>query len=314
MAVSTGPLGSGNIDVTRAATFIPEMWSDEVLAAYTRKNVMMGLVRKYPFMGKKGDTLHIPVPSRGQATAKVAKTQVNLQFNTASELTMVVDKHYEYSKLFEDIMLTQAMNSYRRFFTEDAGYQLSQQIDTDLIQLGRYANNGNGAVAYAAAYIGSDGTTLYTGSNEAAITDAAIRRTIQRLDDNDVPTTDRFMLIPPSAKNTLLGLARFTEQSFTGETGSGNSIRNGRVGDIYGMDVYVSSACDTATGDARIVLIGHKDAFAIAMQKGIRVQTQNKLEYLGDLLVADVLYGVKAVRVGASSDLASAVYALAVTA
>jgi len=314
MAVNLGPMGPGNIDVERAAVFIPEIWSDEVLAAYKRKNVMMPLVRKYPFQGKKGDTLHIPVPSRGQATRKQNRTQVNLQYNDAAELLVVVDQHYEYSKLFEDVMLTQAMSSYRRFFTEDAGYQLSRQIDTDLIQLGRYANNGAGTNAYASAYIGSDGSTLFTGSNEAALTDAAIRRTIQRLDDADVPTDGRFIIIPPVAKNTLLGMARFTEQAFVGETGAGNSIRNGRVGDIYGMDVYVTPSADTASDGSRIVLIGHKDAFAIAMQKDIRVQTQNKLEYLGDLLVADVLYGVKAVRVGAQAELASAVFALAVPA
>lgn len=316
MAASTAPMGPGNIDVERAAVFIPEIWQDEVLAAYKRKNVMMPLVRKYPFYGKKGDTLHIPVPSRGQATRKVGRTQVNLQYNDANELTIVVDQHYEYSKLFEDIMLTQAMSSYRRFFTEDAGYQLSRQIDTDLIQLGRYANNGAGTNAYSTAYIGGDGSTLYNGSNQTALGDTAIRRIIQRLDDNDVPMSDRFIIIPPAAKNTLLGLARFTEQAFVGETGSGNSIRNGRIGDIYGMDVYVTPNCDTTSGNHRVVLIGHKDAFAIAMQKDIRVQTQNKLEYLGDLMVADVLYGVKPVRVGASSqpELLSAVYALVVPA
>lgn len=314
MAVQLGPMGPGNIDVTRAAAFIPEMWRDEVLAAYKRKNVMMPLVRKYPFTGKKGDTLHIPVPSRGQATRKVARTQVNLQFNDAGELLVIIDQHFEYSKLFEDIMLTQAMGSYRRFFTEDAGYQLGRQIDTSLIQLGRYANVGVGTNAYARAYIGSDGTTLFTGNNQATLTDVAIRRTIQRLDDDDVPTTDRFMIIPPSAKNTLLGLARFTEQAFVGEVGANNSIRNGRVGDIYGMDVYVTPSADTTANGARIVLIGHKDALAIAMQRDVRVQTQNKLEYLGDLLVADVLYGVKSVRDGSMADLPAALYALAVPA
>lgn len=314
MAVQTGPMGPGNIDVSRAQGWIPELWQNEILAAYERKNIMMGLVRKYPFQGKKGDTLHIPVPQRGQATRKVARTQVNLQFTDSSEVLMIVDRHYEYSKLFEDIMMTQANSSYRRFFNEDAGYQLARRIDTDLVELGRYANGGSGANTYLTAFIGSNGTTAYNGSNAAAITDAAIRRTIQRLDDNDVPTTDRFMIVPPAAKNTLLGLARFTEQAFVGETGSNNSIRNGRVGDIYGMDVYVSPNADTTSTGDRVILIGHKDALAIAMQRDVRVQTQNKLEYLGDLMVADVLYGVKSVRDGSNPDLPAAMFALVVPA
>ncbi len=314
MAVQTGPMGPGNIDVSRAQAWIPEMWQDEVLAAYTRKNIMMNLVRKYPFTGKKGDTLHIPIPQRGQATRKVARTQVNLQFTDSSELLMIIDRHYEYSKLFEDIMMTQANGSYRRFFTEDAGYQLARRIDTDLVELGRFANAGNGLNTYLTAFVGGDGVTAYNGANASAITDAAIRRTIQRLEDNDVPSSDLFMIIPPVTKNTLLGLPRFTEQAFVGETGSNNSIRNGRVGDIYGMDVYVSPNADTTSTGHRVVLIGHKDALAIAMQRDVRVQTQNKLEYLGDLMVADVLYGVKSVRDGSNPDLPAAMFALVVPA
>ncbi len=316
MPMSTGPLGAGNIDVTRAATFIPELWSNETLASFKRKNVMLPLVRSYSFVGKKGDTLHLPVPGRGVVSAKQARTQVNIQYDTSGEIQILVDRHYEYSKLFEDIMTTQALSSYRKFYTEDSGYKLSQKIDTDLIELGRFTNNGNGTTAYANGFIGGDGTTAYNGANQTALSDAAIRRTVQRLDDNDIPNDQRWMVIPPAAKNTLLGLARFTEQAFVGETGNGNSIRNGRVGDIYGMDVYVSPNADTTTNSHRVVLIGHKDAFAIAMQKEIRVQTQNKLEYLGDLMVSDVLYGVKAIRVGASAqpELLSAAYALVVPA
>ena len=80
------------------------------------------------------------------------------------------------------------------------------------------------------------------------------------------------------------------------------------------MDVYVTASADTTPGGDRVVLIGHKDALAIAMQKDVRVQTQNKLEYLGDLMVADVLYGVKSVRDGSNSELAAALYALVVPA
>jgi hypothetical protein len=138
--------------------------------------------------------------------------------------------------------------------------------------------------------------------NEAAIADAGIRRTIQRLDDNDVPMTDRFFIVPPSTRNELMGLARFTEQSFTGEAAGANTIRNGQIGDIYGVKVYVSTNCDTATtagaGDVnpRIALFGQKDAFVLAEQMGVRSQTQYKQEYLGTLFTSDMLYGVKVVR------------------
>jgi len=293
-------LGTDHVTNTTGAVFIPEIWSDEVIAAYKKNLVAANLFKKISFKGKKGDTLHIPKPTRGDASVKAASTQVTLIAATETETTVVVDKHYEYSRLIEDITEVQALSSMRRFYTDDAGYALAKQVDTSLIQLGRGFNTGAGTNVYEDAYIGSDGTTKYVAAsnNEAALTDAAVRRTIQRLDDNDVPMDGRFLLIPPSARNTLMGLARYTEQAFVGEVGNGNTIRNGEIGNLYGIPVFVSSNCDTASGSgaARICLMGHKDSAVLAEQVGVRSQTQYKQEYLGTLYTADTLYGVKELR------------------
>ena len=289
-------LGSNHVTNTTAATFIPELWSDEIIAAYKSNLVMANLVSKMSFKGKKGDTLHIPKPTRGTASAKAASTQVTLQAATESEIQVLVNKHYEYSRLIEDITEVQALASLRKFYTGDAGYALAKQVDTDLLQLGRGAQGGNGTVAYDKAVIASDGATLYTGANEAAITDAGIRRIIQTLDDADVPMDGRVLVLPPVARNVMMGLARFTEQAFVGETGGGNTIRNGEIGNVYGVKVYVTTNCETATGDARIGMMFHKDAFVLAEQMGVRSQTQYKQEYLGTLFTSDMLYGVAELR------------------
>ena len=289
-------LGTNHVTNTTGATFIPELWSDEIIAAYKQNLVMANLVSKMSFKGKKGDTLHIPKPTRGAAALKAASTQVTLQAATESEVQVLVNKHYEYSRLIEDITETQALASLRKFYTGDAGYALAKQVDTDLIQLGRGAQGGNGTVAYDKAVIASDGTTLYTGGNEAAITDAGIRKVIQTLDDADVPMDGRCLVLPPVARNVMMGLARFTEQAFVGEVGGGNTIRNGEIGNVYGVKVYVSTNCETATGAARIGMMFHKDAFVLAEQLGVRSQTQYKQEYLGTLFTSDMLYGVKELR------------------
>ena len=289
-------LGTNHVTNTTGATFIPELWSDEIIAAYKQNLVMANLVSKMSFKGKKGDTLHIPKPTRGAAALKAASTQVTLQAATESEVQVLVNKHYEYSRLIEDITETQALASLRKFYTGDAGYALAKQVDTDLIQLGRGAQGGNGTIAYDKAVIASDGATLYTGANEAAITDAGIRKVIQTLDDADVPMDGRCLVLPPVARNVMMGLARFTEQAFVGEVGGGNTIRNGQIGNVYGVKVYVSTNCETATGDARIGMMFHKDAFVLAEQLGVRSQTQYKQEYLGTLFTSDMLYGVKELR------------------
>ena len=301
-------LGTNHQTITTADKFIPEIWSDEVVATYKKNLVLANLIKKISFKGKKGDTLHIPKPGRGSANAKSAATQVTLNTDTATEVNVVIDQHFEYSILIEDIVEAQALASMRQFYTDDAGYALARQVDTTLVQLGRGVQGGGGTAAYSGAYIGSNGTTAYVAAsnNEAAITDAAIRRSIQRLDDNDVPMDGRFLIVPPSTRNTLMGLARYTEQAFVGEAGGQNTIRNGEIGNLYGVPVFVSSNADTTSGSgaARICLLGHRDFAVLAEQMAVRSQTQYKQEYLGTLFTADTLFGTKELRDGSAVALA----------
>jgi len=291
---------TNSIDVTDAANFIPEVWSDDVIAAYKKNLVLAGLVTVINHKGKKGDTIHIPTPTRGAASAKAANAVVTLVTASATSTDVLIDKHYEYSFVVEDIVEVQALSSMRRFHTDDAGYALATQVDVDLRNL---AATWNGGTAYSAAVIGSDGSTAatWTGSgNGAALTDAGIRRVIQDFDDDDVPGRDRYLVIPPVEKRRLLGISRFTEQAFTGEAGAGNSIRNGYVGDLYGVSVFVSSNIATVESlnsvPYRACLFFQKQSLVLAEQMGVRTQAQYKQEALGTLVTADRLYGVKTVR------------------
>jgi len=92
-----------------------------------------------------------------------------------------------------------------------------------------------------------------------------------------------------------MGIARFTEQAFVGEQGNANTIRNGEIGNVYGIPVFVTSNADTTSGSTatRICLLAHKDFAVLVEQMGVRTQTQYKQEYLGTLFTADVLYGVR---------------------
>ena len=296
-------LGSNQVTTSVANNFIPELWSDEVIGAYKSNLVVANLVNKLSHKGKKGDTIYIPVPARGAASAKAANTQVTLSAATNTAVTVSINKHYEYSKLIEDIAEVQSLASMRKFYTDDAGYALAKQVDTDLVTLweGFQAGTvgGSTTAAWEKAYIGSTGADFYTGnsSNAADITDAGIRALILKLDDADVPMDNRSMVIPPICANDMLGINRFTEQQFIG---SGDAIKTGKIGQIYGVDVFISSNCPTtttaATATDRVGCIFHKDGLALAEQVGVRSQTQYKQEYLGDLFTSDTIYGVGELR------------------
>ena len=282
---------------TAGVGFVPDIWSDEVVAAYKKNLVMANNVTKMSFKGKKGDVLHIPVPTRGAASAKTALAQVTLQAASETEKQVLINKHYEYSRLIEDIVETQALSSLRRFYTGDAGYALAKQVDTDLIQLGRSAKGGGGTNTYSTSIIGSTGATYTSGSSNAAdIADAGIRKAIQLLDDADVPMDGRVLVVPPVARNSMLGIERFVSDSFKG---TGSTLMTGQFGDIYGVKVFVSTNCDYAAGNGatdRVALMFHKDWAVFAEQMGVRSQTQYMQEFLSTLYTADMLYGIAELR------------------
>lgn len=306
MATSTFPATGGFVDNTSAATFVPEIWSDEIRAAYEKNLILANLVKKMTMSGKKGDTIHIPAPIRGAAYAKAENTAVTVQNDTESEVQVVIDKHYEYSRIIEDITEVQALASLRNFYTGDAGYALAKQIDTDLFDLGKSLGDGDGTsfVNSAAFYVdASTGLTAYAADTVAAadvFTDAGFRALIQKQDDADVPMDNRCFVIPPSLRNAIMGVDRYVSSDFV----SGQPVANGKIGSLYGIDVYVTSNCpvietaadNSAGGDVKAAMLIHQDTMILAEQVGVRSQTQYKQEFLGTLYTADTLYGVKAYR------------------
>ena len=307
--MATGVIGTNDQTVTTAATFIPELWSDEVIASYRKNLVIANLVTRIGHKGKKGDTINIPTPVRGSATAKGENSLVKIQGDTHGNTALSIDKHYEYSVLIEDMAEVQALSSLRRFYTEDAGYALATQVDLDLFNTAAKLNGGSGstgasgwnkAQVFNASGVLADWDNAGVG-NAIALSaggDNAIRGMIEKLDLADVPQDGRAFVLTPRQYTDMLGIPRYTEQAFIGD---GNAIKTGKVGMIYGIEVYVTNAmgttqCVTGSVVHDIGLLIHKDAMALVEQLGVRSQTQYMQQYLGDLYTADTIYGVGEMR------------------
>ena len=312
MTDSTYPATGGFVDNTSAATFIPEIWSDEVIAAYQKSLVLANLVKKISMTGKKGDTLHIPKPVRGDAHAKAENTAVTVQNATESEVQVTINKHFEYSRLIEDITETQALASLRQFYTGDAGYALAKQVDSSLFELGQsFGDNGGDYIGTGSWYMdASTGLTAYAADTVAAadvFTDEGFRDLIQKMDDADVPMDNRCLVVPPSVRNEIMGLTRYSSSDFV----DGRVVNNGQIGNIYGIDIFVSSNCpvvetaadNAAGGDVKQAMLFHKDAMVLAEQMGVRSQTQYKQDFLATLYTADTLYGTAVLRPDAAFNL-----------
>ena len=299
MADSTYPNMGGLTTNTTAATFIPEIWSDEVVAAYKKNLVLANLVKSMGMTGKKGDVIHVPKPLRGDAHAKTSGQAVTIQNGTEGEVLVNIDKHFEYSRMIEDITETQALASLRQFYTGDAGYALARQVDTDLVDLGKSLGNGNGSswVHNASFQINTTSGDLeaYDADGTADVgdfSDGAFRALIQKMDDADVPMDNRCFVIPPSLRNAIMGEDRYMSSDFV----DGRGVQNGKIGTLYGVDVFVSTNVATPESGVRAAQLLHKDTYVLAEQQGVRSQTQYKQEFLGTLYTADTLYGTQVLR------------------
>ena len=307
MTTSVYPNMGGAVTNTSAAKFIPEIWSDEVIAAYKSNLIMANAVKKMSMTGKKGDVIHVPKPARGTATAKVAETAVTIQNSVESEVLININKHFEFSRLIEDITEVQALASLRQFYTGDAGYGLAKQVDDDLFALGKSFGDGDGS---SFVNTGSFQINTTTGALEAydadgtadigAFSDAVFRGLIQKMDDADVPMDGRTFVVPPSLRNAIMGEDRYNSTDFV----DGKGVVTGKIGNLYGVDVLVSSNVPVLETGVRGAQLIHKDTNVLAEQQAIRSQTQYKQEFLGTLYTADCLYGVQVMRPEAGFTLA----------
>ena len=304
----------GGRNTGTATGFIPEIWSDEIKASYTNNLVLASKIKTMSMKGKKGDTIHVPIPDRGAASAKAPETAVTLIAGTTEDLQINIDQHFEYSRMIEDIAGTQALSSLRSFYTEDAGFAMAVNVDTSLFNLGVGLKAGNALslsptdkanwVSPQAFKVGTAGAlSAYNGTTASLpFDDVSLRDGLQTLDDANVPMTGRFFVIPPALVNQIRGLARFSSSDFV----NFKQTSTGEIGNLYGVPIFVStnvpSVANTGTGtpSERMTLLAHKDAYVLAEQVGIRTQTQYKQEFLSTLMTADRLYGRQVYRAEAA--------------
>lgn len=285
MAV-TGAYGSGNVNIgaTAASVFRPNIWSKEVLMFVKSNLVLLPLIKHYDADVKNGgQTLEIPNVSAISANLKAQNTVVTLNYNTETKTTITLNKHYESSFIVEDLVKVQSVYDLRSDYTQAAAYAIAEKIDGD---------------------IATDMTTTWKAASQAygtygtAISDDLILSVNRYLSENKAPRSDRSIVVHPKGEKEMLAIDKFVRYDALGVGYDDNAIRNGKLGRIYGAEVYMSQNLvylDTAT-DEYNSLFFHKEAWAIALQMEPRTQAQYKQEYLGWLVTVDVLYGTSALR------------------
>jgi hypothetical protein len=275
-------LGTNQMDVTTGNVFRPDIWSKELTREFEASIVLADKVSRFDQdVATKGKSVYIPNLSNLNALDKIANTSVTLQAPTETAINLLINKHKYVAFMVEDILAAQSQYSLLAEYTKKSGYALRKALDTDIANL-------------------ATGFSQTAGTYNTTITTTATLTAVQALDDADVPQSERVFVLKPHAVADLRTIADYTRYDGTGfaggaakgSLGNGSQLRpNGLVGELYNAEVYMSTNI-AASGTSISNLYMHKEAIAAAVQKNIRVQSDTRIEHLGTLVVADILYGV----------------------
>jgi len=274
-------LGTNQMTGTTGAVFRPNVWAAEAQTARQSNLVLANLVKRYDRdIRSSGQTVEVPNISNLTANAKVANTQVTLNAPTESKTTITINQHYESSILIEDFLEAQAAFDLAGEYTKKTGYAIAEKIDNTI------------AVGM------TSGFTTTVGTFGTALNDATILSAINKLDTAKVPGDGRNFVVTPQGKMELLSIDKYVRYDAIGVGGDQNSIRNGQIGEIYGVPTFMSQnlVVTAGTPTQNNHLMFHTDAYALAMQRDMKFENQRKAEYIGDLYVCSALWGGAVIR------------------
>lgn len=250
--------------------FLKEVWAKDIILS-ARENIdLKERVRVFTGSGTK---IHVPVINGLIANDFVS--QVTIQDATSTDAYIELNKHKEVSFVVHDIEQAQANADIRKAYTDEAGAAIAEAINKDIMAL--YASLSQS--------VGSAGTD---------ITEDTILAAKLALDKAKAPKKDRTLVVAPEQENALLKIDRFTRADAIG----GDAIKEGMLGRIHGFDVMSTADVPVVEGTPNTThnLAFHRNAIGIGINAEPRVQAQYKVEYLGYLVVVDILYGVRVLK------------------
>ena len=222
-------------------TFIPELWNARLLNALDKAHVFAGLVNR-DYEGeikKQGDTVHIN--TIGEVTigtyTKDTDFSTGPQALTATDNTLVINQAKYFNFAVDDIDTAQAAGDIMDKAMQRAAYGLSDAADKYLAdQLAAAITTANGNQV---------GTTAVALTKENVYENIVKMKTI--LDKANVPTTGRWLVVPPEMVALILQDDRFVK---TGGTKAEDTLANGWVARAVGFDIYESNNCNSATASS----------------------------------------------------------------
>lgn len=282
-------------------------FAGEVLTSFTTENIMMplhtvrtisnGKSAQFPVTGTASAKYHVP----GQDILDGANSYVS-QIR-AGERVITIDNLLLSSTFIARI--DEAMNHYdvRSIYSTELGRALAQKFDKTVLQV--LSNTASVAEAFTGGGTGTTlnkGTAVRTGANLAA----AIYEAAQTLDEKNIPSDGRYVVVKPAEYYALV-----QELSAPSKPSPVGSYVNGDVAVVAGIRIYKSNNLPTTNVGAQetgtntnyngnftntVALVGHKAAIGTVKLLDLAVESEYQITHQGTLMVAKYAMGHGSLR------------------
>lgn len=307
-----------NTTPSYSGTFIPTVWAAKLAAKFYAASVY-GDIANTDYQGEiagMGDKVTINTAPTITVANYVAGGGVVYQAPTPSSQDLLIDKGKYFAFQINDVLEYQAKPNLMDMFSTDAAEQMRIAIDANVI----YNTFNKCDAANLGPTAGVKSGLFNLGTDAAPITLTAgnvlqkILELASVLDEQNVPSSDRWLVLDPLTR-TLLLQSNLAQAQFMGDAKS--PVRNGLIGEIDRFKVYVSNqlptgAAGTATpwvsGDGsensvtttgavlkrRAIIAGHKSGMTFASQI-TKMETVRNTADFGDYIRSLNVYGFKTV-------------------
>lgn len=286
-------VGTNTYSPADLAATIPGKWSTIMLEQKFPEFVLTNHVTDLSDEITDGDIIHVPniyTNTFSASTQGTEGTEVTLQSPSQVDLTISVDTHKYIAFILGDKTMAQVAKSYNlgEKYAIMCKKTLLRELEDSLFGL----------------YTSLTATTL--GGAAAAITDLDFRKSIAYMEGLEFNEGNAVFMDTKVYFNQFIGLSKISPNyasNFntvaTGLLGAAGISGSQVKGVAYGIPVYTSTRVPAPAGVAKNLML-NKEAFGYGVKNRgngvVRVQANYKLENLGTLTVADIIYGVGVLR------------------
>lgn len=267
--------------------FIPEIWAAQLLTALEKSLVFAqpGIAnRDYEGeIAESGDTVRITSisdPTIGTYTPN--STTITPEELTDAQRTLVIDQAKYFAFKVDDVDARQAKGNVMTEAMRRAAYKLRDVVDTHL------------AGFYTSVPSANDlGTVAVPTATPTAFYDSILVPLGVELDEANVPTEGRWVVIPPWLHGRALRDDRFVRVD---ASGTSEALRNGIVGRAAGFDILKSNNVVNSSGDDYEILAGGADMAISYAEQINKVEAYRPESSFSDAVKGLHLWGAKVIR------------------